>query len=437
MLLRLAAAQRYLRVRCVSEGSASDEVQRSPQVACHQHGTATVTFVLERLQLGSTRAAVGSGLVVAAALMPLLFLGPGTDLDTGVVLRSARGIVDHFAYQPSRPPGAPVHEALVGVLDRMGGLPLINAGSLAMAALCAVSLYSLCRRAPVRQPLLTTAVVVANPWFLVAATSLADFVWALGFLLAAAWALRLDRPRPWLAGVLAAAAVGSRAATLLLVVALLIAEAWDGAAGRKRAVVVGAITAVFSVMLYVPAYRAAGGLSFARNDFRSYSLFVSAGRFAAKDLYLLGPLAVVALLLALPRVLRLLGRWGDEWLVRFAASGLVLSQVLFFRFPWKMGHLLPTLVCVALLLGLAVGERPRLLAVVVALQLLYGVVNIRLLAPDKPNQATSARFEPAIAWGPLVTDTKCRDRYEDNYRSPSRAVREKPWNCAAPFGSDE
>jgi hypothetical protein len=134
-------------------------------------------------------------------------------------------------------------------------------------------------------------------------------------------------------------------------------------------------------------------------------------------------------------VLRKLGDWGSSWLVRFAASGLVLSQILFFRFPWKMGHLLPTLTCIALLIGLAVGEKPRLLAAVVALQLLYGVVNVRLLAPNKPNQATSARFEVDLGWGPLVTDTQCRVRYRDNYKSPVRAVREEPWNCAAPFGS--
>ncbi len=393
--------------------------------------------VLDRVRLDSTRAAAVAGSVALLALVPLLFLGPGTDLDAGFVIRSAHGIVDHFSYEPSRPPGAPVHETLVGILDKVGGIPLVNAGSLAMAALCAVALFQLCRRSGIRQPLLTTAVVVANPWFLVAATSLADFVWALGFLLAAALALRLDRPRPWLAGALCAAAVGCRAATVLLVLAVLVAEAWEGPDGRRRALVVAGFGGALGALLYVPAYRAAGGLSFARNDFRTYSAFVTVGRFGVKDVYLLGPVALVVLLIALPAVLRLLGRWSEDWLVRFAASGVVLSQVLFLRFPWKMGHLLPTLVCVALLVGLAVGERPRLLAALVVLQLLYGVVNLRLVAPNRPNQATSARFEPAITWGPLVTDIRCRTRYEDDYRSSVRSVRERGWNCAAPFGSEQ
>lgn len=375
-------------------------------------------------------------IAVVIALVPLLFLGPGTDLDAGFVLRSAHDIARHLHYQPSRPPGAPVHEAGVAVLDAVGGIPLANLGSLAMAALCVIALFSLARRGRIQHPLLTTAVVTANPWFLVAATSVADFVWALGFLLASAWALRANRP--WLAGVLAALAIGARAPTALLVAAIVVAEAGEGPAGRRRAAIVGALAVGLGVLLFVPAYLAAGhSLSFARNDFRSYSLFVSAGRFAAKDLYLLGPLATVTVLVAVPPVIRALGQWRSNWVVRFAASGLVLSQVLFFRFPWKMGHLLPTLVCVALLLGVAVGDRSRLLCAVVALQLLYGMVRIQVVAPDKPNQATSAHVQLGIEWGPLVTDIDCRAKYEDNYASSNRAVRERPWNCASPFGSSD
>jgi len=379
---------------------------------------------------------VGAGLVVAAVLVPVLFLGPGTDLDAGFVLRSAHDLSRHLHYQPSRPPGAPVHEAGVALLDALGGIPLANVGSLAMAGLCVMALFKLAQHSRAQHPWLTTAVVVANPWFLVAATSVADFVWALGFLLASAWALRAKRP--WLAGVLAALAIGARAPTALLVAAIVVAEAGDGRAGRRRATIVGGVAAGLGALLFVPAYLAAHhSLSFARNDFRSYSLFVSAGRFAAKDLYLLGPLAAVTLLVAVPAVLRALGRWRSDWLVRFAAIGLVLSQVLFFRFPWKMGHLLPTLVCVALLVGVAVGDRTRLLYALIALQLLYGVVRIQLVTPDKPNQATSAHVQFGLEWGPLVTDIRCRAKYQHAYASSNRAVRERPWNCASPFGSSD
>src|SRR5687768_2127494 len=96
--------------------------------------------------------AAGAGVVLA--LVPLTLLGPGTDLDTGVVIRSGRSLVRDQTYVASRPPGAPVHEAAVGLLDRLGGTVASNLGSLAMAVLCTWALAVLLRRAGVERPAL-------------------------------------------------------------------------------------------------------------------------------------------------------------------------------------------------------------------------------------------------------------------------------------------
>ena len=61
-----------------------------------------------------------------------------------------------------------------------------------------------------------------NPWFLIAATSTVDFLWALALLLAAAWCLRTDRAV--LAGVAAALAIGCRSSTIALVICLVVSE---------------------------------------------------------------------------------------------------------------------------------------------------------------------------------------------------------------------
>ena len=90
-----------------------------------------------------------------------------------------------------------------------------------------------------------------------------------------------------------------------------------------------------------------------------------------------------------------------DWLVRFGALGLLVSQLLFLRFPWKMGHLLPSLVFLAILLGVALAHRPRLLAALVVAQLLYVVVNVQLVRPDVPNAATTGKLTFDPAWGAL------------------------------------
>ena len=84
-------------------------------------------------------------------------------------------------------------------------------------------LPSLLRRAGAKHAELATLAVVANPFFIVSATSLIDALWAIAFLLGGVEAAQ--RRRPWLAGTLWALAIGCRMATVLLVVAYLAADA--------------------------------------------------------------------------------------------------------------------------------------------------------------------------------------------------------------------
>src|SRR5262245_29218916 len=57
---------------------------------------------------------VGLALVVFG-YVPLIFMGPGTDLDSPAIYRSGRAILSGD-YLASRRPGEPVYEALAGVL---------------------------------------------------------------------------------------------------------------------------------------------------------------------------------------------------------------------------------------------------------------------------------------------------------------------------------
>jgi hypothetical protein len=387
---------------------------------------------------------LAAGVAVAAAVAPMAFLGPGTDLDVGAVIRSGRTIVRDTHYTPSRAPGAPVHELAVGVLERVGHTVGPNLGSLAAAVVLTGLLVVLLRWEGVRRVELSVAVVVANPWFLIAATSTVDFLWALALWVGAALVLR-SRPT-WGgavgAGVLAGLAVGCRSSTAFLVAGLVLAHALEPrppGEGRAppwaHALVAGATAAAVGLALFVPSYRAAdSSLAFAQNDVPTSTFFVQVGRFLVKDLYFVGPFAAVVLLLALPALARVLLRWRADWLVRVGLVTVVVSQVLFLRFPWKMGHLLPTLVGLALLLARALGDaaRPRLLAALVAAQLLYGAVSITLVQPDNPNAATGGEltFEPA--WGAVVTDVRCRSEDTDAWIFGVPRL-QAVWDCAKPW----
>lgn len=375
----------------------------------------------------------------------MVISGPGNDLDVANVFRSGRSIARHLSYEPSRAPGSPVHEALVGLADLVGGPLLTNLASVAAGIAVIVLLDRLLRREGLGPGARwAVAGVAANPWFLMAATGTTDYLFALAFVLGVALALRAGRPVQ--AGVLAALAMGCRIGSATLIAALLVAElvgtepggtASDNAPTRTRwrqAAVTAAVGAVGTALLFVPSIIAAGGLAFARNDFSTSSLPVQLGRAAAKDLALVGTAGAAVILVALPALLGALRRWNTSWLVRFAALGLLFAQVLFVRFPWKVAHLLPSLLCLAILLAVALSDRPRLLIVFACVQLASCLVRIDLIQPDNPNEATAAEVGPSIGWGPLVTDWQCRRDHPDAYLGRQKVEVEAAWDCAAPFG---
>ena len=380
--------------------------------------------------LVSAETLVGAALLAVA--IPQLLLGPGTDLDVGAVFASGR-LITHGHYRPSRPPGAPVHEALVGVLDRVGGPTLTNIATLIAALAIVAAVTELARHAHLPRPFLVAAVVVANPWFIVAATSTVDFPLALAFLL---WgAIALQRDRTVIASVCFALAVGCRATTILLVMVALIADVTGDKPKPRRALLCGALASVLGLALYIPGFLSAGGsLAFAQNDFRTASPGVMVGRALAKDLYFFGLAGAVVLIAAAPALWRALRSWRALWIVRFGVLGAVVMEALFVRFPWKMGHLLPLLVCVALWLGVALRDRPGWLVALVVAQLLYSVVNLQLIEPDNPNDARGARAVLDLRWGVVVTDIDCRADDTGAWNSGTARL-EAVWNCAKPFGT--
>jgi hypothetical protein len=371
------------------------------------------------------------GLALALVAIPQIVLGPGTDLDVGAVIASGRLIL-HGDYRPSRPPGAPVHEAIVGVLERVGGTTLSNVGTVIAALAIVAAVVELSRRAGLPRPYLVAAVVVANPWFIVAATSTVDFPFALAFLL---WGtIALQRNQSAFAAVCFALAVGCRATTILLIMAGLVADVTGENTQPRRALKCGALTSVLSLALYLPAFVSAGGsLAFAQNDFSTASPGVMLGRALAKDLFFFGLAGAVVLIVAAPALWKALRGWRTQWAVRFGVLGVVVIEGLFVRFPWKMGHLLPLLVCLALWLGVALRDRPQWLVALVVAQLLYSVVNLQLLEPDNPNDARGARAVLDLRWGVLATDVACRADDTGAWKGDSARL-ETVWNCAKPFG---
>lgn len=352
------------------------------------------------------------------AYLPFTLLGYGTDIDVANVLRAGRSWLDHGDYELSRGPGAAVQELATAALDRVGGSVLVNLASVAFAALALWAVHELVRRDGGRWPTWATVVLATNPWFWIAATSMGDFVWALALALAGAAAAQRDRRV--VAGLLFGLATGCRASTVLLVIAWLIAERSGTSSSRvgSRAVAVTAGTALaVGVLCFVPPWLDAGRtLAFLDNELAFAGVGAHLGRWVVKNVAVIGVLAGVVLVVGLRQALGTLVRWRASTIVRFAVISIVLSELLYFRFPFKPLHLLPVVAGVALLIGASPVVTHRWFAALVTAQLVGGLVGTTLAAPDVEDAAQSGSIELGITAGPLLTDVRCR--LDDRERGP-------------------
>ena len=132
--------------------------------------------------------------ITAAVTLPILWLGYGTDLDIGFVLDAGARIRD-FDYVPSRNPGVPVVEAIVAVLDPVGGHVLVNLATVAVLAATVVAVAGqLVTAWGHDNGDLVALAFLASPIVVISGTQTADFVWAVAFLSWGALAARAPAP---------------------------------------------------------------------------------------------------------------------------------------------------------------------------------------------------------------------------------------------------
>ncbi len=393
----------------------------------------------------------GVGILLAAIgllYLPLAFLGYGNDIDVPNLLRAGRAFMESGHYEMSRGPGEVITEVGVGVLDRVGGSVLVNLTTVGFALLALWALFQLVRDDGARWPAWSVAVLAANPWFIIAATSLLDSVWSLAMLLTGVHACR--RHRRVVGGLLFAVSIGMRGSTVVLVLAWFVAErlgAPDRRPPWKATLTTAAIGLGVGLLWFVPPWLAADRSSdFLDNQLDYLGLSVHLGRWAVKNAAVAGLLAGIVLLVGLPRLFGALARWRQSDIVRFAALILVVSEILFFRFPFKPTHLLPVVLATALFVGASPLVTHRWVTALVVAELISALVGTTIASPDVVDAARGGQLEVAITHGVLLRDVQCRlddrqdgpwvhpelnestQRAAENARCQSRSWRASPEN---------
>ncbi len=354
-------------------------------------------------------------IVIAVVILPLCFLGYGTDNDTYTALDSGVSTWHLHLPETSRNPGYWVFEAIVYAIRTVGGSLATNLASLVVAILLLWRFIAIAKRLGIRFPHLVATSLAVTPVFAIAATSTVDYLWSLLGLVLFLELLVVDHLA--LAILPAAFAFAIRGANGPLIAGAIFGAIVASPRRAPRLLATGVAAAVLGGLPFIESYRLANH-SFAfvqalAGPDSMWSAKMRFGRFVYKSLYLFGPIAT----LGCPMFVAASSR--RPWEVSLSQStyrtkaipillGIVAANaLLFLRYPIEISYLLPAGFFVLLLLGTRLQSKPLAIATLFAIFSL-NFVTPQIAQPNIPGHATGASFHPSLEPGILVEDIRLR-----------------------------
>ena len=355
-------------------------------------------------------------------LLPLCFLGYGSDNDTYGMLEFGEQTWRTHVLATSRDPGYWTYEAVVFVLASLGGWILSNLASLAVTAVVAWRFLNIAARLRVSHPVILSACLLLTPVVAIAATSTIDYMWSLLCIVLATELLFDERLVPAAPPCRASNQLSSertpwswravmrpRLGLQSIGIDVLTSAALKLTASGLAAAVLGCST-------YVLSYRwAHNTMAFLKPEVGPPEMWTwkgYLGRFVYKGLYALGPVAMLVCAYAFARWLR-----GDGTSrvpetakpMAICAGFLAGNLLLFLKFPVEISYLIPAVFFFLLLAGATFLQQSR----GVCLVLLASIVTLNVVtpvfaAPDRPGLATSGHLHLAVAPGTLTDDIHFR-----------------------------
>ena len=344
-------------------------------------------------------------------LLPLCWLGYGSDNDTFTVLDAGVSTWHLHLADTSRNPGYWVFEAMLYAVRGVGGSLATNLATLAVAIILLWRFVAFAKRLGVASPYIVATSLAVTPVFVIAATSTVDYLWSLLGLVMFVEVVTEDRLL--LAILPASFAFAIRGANGPLIAGAIVGAILVSPRRAVRLLLVGFAAAILGGLPYVESYRLANH-SFAfmhalAGPDEMWSAKMRIGRFLYKSFYLFGPIATVLLAGTFFRQGEISSPQSDFNRRSIAVFlGIIISNaLLFLRYPIEISYLLPAAFFVLLLVGMKLQSRPVEIATLLAI-LSLNFVTPRFAKPNIPGQATGASFHPSLEPGILIEDIRLR-----------------------------
>ncbi len=341
-------------------------------------------------RLSHTQAFLAVSSVVVLSRLPFLNTTLGTDTDVYRVALTALKISNAGEYQFSRFPGFPVQEY---VFSWFFGMPAIffNMITALISGICAGMFVLVLRRLRLDNSMLLGFALAFTPVVFVNSTTSLDYVWALACIMASLW---MVFEKPWLAGVLFGLAVGCRFTSLLMIVPVCVLL-WKLFPSSPRKATLQFIGSTFltTCFLFAPVF-----LSYeprptpqipVQTDVLTFLYKGTVGVWGIPGLLVLAGLGIA--LFAAPVRKGTATTAGDHkkhsGILVASLSGIIIYLVVFMKYPYEAGYLVPTVPLVLLILGIYMNRTQAfvLTAGLLLSSFTFGAVSINQPEPFLPS----------------------------------------------------
>ena len=376
----------------------------------------------------------------------------GSDWDSYALIGTYLNYKGFGVYIPSRPPGFPIYELLIGLIIEISNrfhLISFEQGLLIFQYLTLIGLNTLIYKFFQKNNkinILCYLIIVFSPIYLISGLSVIDYF--LGSLLGfgSLYIVLYENDFKYnsiLTIFLLSTAIGIRLSNIIFLIAIVLFLCVKHS-DYRRAILLVISTIAVSSLLYFPFYRNLFSFYVNNGVYNSINEMVCVinltntdhdflgrvGRFFLKQINYLG---TAGFLIFLYLIKDLKVRFNDITFLLFTL--FILFQLSFLRLPTEEGHLLPAFIAFLLLISNQNQLKIKIVFVTVVLTFLSNFIDVKFYQVNQVDSASSASLQLSFEEGLFIEDYKLRiERSKDkefNY-SNSEASLFQAWNNGCP-----
>tara|TARA_A100001234_G_scaffold185140_1_gene168885 strand:- start:1243 stop:2388 length:1146 start_codon:yes stop_codon:yes gene_type:complete len=338
--------------------------------------------------------------------LPFLVQGNiGSDWDSYASFASGMLFINEGVYIPSRPPGFPLYELIVGIFGAISVRVLLIfhfISSIVFTSFVYIKIEENKHR------FFLILIFFTSHVYLISSYSVIDYV--IGSLLGFLFLDYLKKGNYIIATTLITMSCAIRLSNLIFLAAGILFLLLKKSEYKKIFYI--SISLVFIGLFYYPSFLLADGVCFLNLTNINHALIPRLGRFFYKQAQFFGLIGTTIFVIYSIRNFTKFNFRNPEWVsYLFIFLSFELS---FLRLPTEKGHLIPAMVALLMILK-DITFNKKVLIFVFLVSFISNFITFELLTPDIPNHATSASFGPKVEKGYLLQDYENRSLKGENF----------------------